>query len=74
MVDGSPEKNRSNPWLIAAAAVGTAVVAGQIYRFLRPRNRRPKYQPRSRHPQIARWESEGGEVPQVQALRSHLKH
>lgn len=74
MADENPEKRNINPLLITAAAIGTAVVARQLYRYLRPRNRRPTYKSRSRHPQVARWESEGGEVPQVHSLKSHLKH
>lgn len=64
-----------NPWLIAAAAVGVAVVASSAYRYLNPDRRRSKWKSKSRHPQISRWESEGGDVPQVQPLQvSRTEH
>lgn len=58
-----------NPLLITAAALGLAVIAGGAYRYLNPKQRRPKWKSKSRHPQISRWESEGGDVPQVQPLQ-----
>lgn len=64
----------SNPVFIAAAVVGTAICAQQLYRFLRPKHRRPQWKSRSRRPQISRWENEGGDVPQVEALRSRTQH
>ncbi|MCW8193894.1 hypothetical protein F6455_03730 [Proteobacteria bacterium 005FR1] len=68
------EERNWNPWLIAAAAVGVAVIAGSAYGYFNPRKRR-QWKSRSRHPQISRWESEGGDVPQVQALRvSRTEH
>lgn len=62
------KKTTTNPLFVAAAVVGTTLAAYQAYRYVRPKNRRPTWKSRSRHPQISRWESEGGDVPQVQAL------
>jgi hypothetical protein len=70
----SPREMLSHPLLITAAVVGAAVCARQCYRYLRPQNKRPKWKSKSRRPQISRWESEGGDVPEVQPLGSQLKH
>lgn len=64
----------SKPLLIAAALLGAAVLAGGMYRYMRPHYRRPAYKSRSRKPQISRWENEGGDVPQVQAVSPRTEH
>lgn len=64
------ESPRVSPFLMAAAAVSLLFFARQSYRLLRPDQQRPRYKSLSRRPQIARWESEGGMVPEVQPLQS----
>lgn len=59
---------RVNPLLMAAAAVSLLFFAQQGYRLLRPERR--KYKSKSRRPEIARWESEGGMVPEVRSVQS----
>lgn len=64
----------AKPLLIAAAVLGTAICARQLYRYMRPKYQRPKWKSKSRHPQISRWESEGGDVPRVEPLGSQMEH
>lgn len=64
------EPRRINPFLMATAVASVAFFAHQSYRLLRPNKGRPHYKSQSRHPQIARWESEGGMVPEVRSLQS----
>lgn len=59
-----------NPLLLVCAALALGFFVQQSYRLLSQTRGRPKYKSQSRRPQIARWESEGGSVPEVQPLQS----
>jgi hypothetical protein len=78
MADDSYREDKEfdwNPLLIAAAAVGAAVLAGGVYRYFNPKQRRPKWKSKSRRPQISRLESQGGDVPEVMPLQvSRTQH
>lgn len=64
----------SHPVFIAAAVVGTAVCAQQLYRFLRLKHKRPKWASKSRRPKVSHRENEVGDLAQVEALRSRTQH
>lgn len=70
MEEMKDSSRRVNPFLMAAAAVSLLFFARQSYRLLRPGQQRPRYKSASKRPQIARWESEGGMVPEVRAVQS----
>lgn len=69
MEEREESPRRVNPLLMAATALSLLFFARQGYKLLRPGQQRPKYKSKSKRPQIARWESEGGMVPEVRALQ-----
>lgn len=65
---------RFNPFLVIGAVLALAFFTRQSYRLLRSEEKRPRYKSQSRRPQIARWESEGGMVPEVRSVQSQSTH